>query len=702
MQPYVARKQKERFFEGFTKAASGAGVEELVNSQGPINRIFGPTGYEQGAQFYSANSSLDKFSSEVITDIDALKQMDPAEAAKALSAKSEALMTGDSGTNMLIQAGLIERMTPVMATVAKARVQWQQTTAINSMTTAHDDAANAFQGLAVASAALSDPSDETKLAYTAGVNTFLGGRGKPEGMTDESYLTYLESSAMSDIVGGRFYAVEAMRGAGAWKQMPEETQTKLDLAYERHSAKASQKAALPFVPDLIALETNIKLERISPMDAAAELARINAGVMAGSGTSIPLFDYKDFKASAGSVVDVLVAGDLRRQSRVEQIADANTRRGWDIEDRDLREAERAAAGEADAAEEATLSAQIATTWAMGDPVAGVAAGVPAKEYDRMALVEVRSGNVSGVIKAFKTTGWVSRVAAQALQAAVTSSIGEEYNPDVKQSHAQWTVMYNASPSAAAAHYGPLMGPMLKFNNLLKSTTPQNAFSKAFGDPTIYHPAAMPDGIKATAAKAIGDAIDGTESSSWNPFGATHLNASGRKTMTALLTNRVAALATGDNSLSPELLVTMALKDATADGSVERYGAFSWGNKSGTTPLSTLVGLKGADMDTVFSKVVGRQLKAAGYEAGADGQDYTITRTKLPNGHPALWIEARGDDGSQHSTTVTVADFKAYSQQLRDVKFIKQNGAKNNPAIMQRVTAYRARYGSTSTLLSPID
>jgi hypothetical protein len=228
-------------------------------------------------------------------------------------------------------------------------------------------------------------------------------------------------------------------------------------------------------------------------------------------------------------------------------------------------------------------------------------------------------------------------------------------------------------------------------------TPQNAFAKAFGNPAIYHPGAIPEGRKKEAREAIAALIDSTQSSEWNPFGSTNLNKSGRRALTALLTNRFATLATGDHTLSDEKIATQALASAEADGSVERFGAFAWGNRRGTTPLSRLVGLQGPEMEQVFTHVVDRQLKAAGFKAGASGDDYTITRLKLPNRHPAVWIEAVGDDGSARSTTVTVADFKAYSQQRRDVAFIKKNGAKANPMVMARIKAYRARYGSTETL-----
>ncbi|MBA3678495.1 MAG: hypothetical protein H0W74_14025 [Sphingosinicella sp.] len=692
MQPYVERKQKEKFFEGFTAAASGIGVEELVSSKNPINRIFGPTGYEQGAQFYTANTALDKFSGEVLTDIDTLKKLPPQEAARLLAAKSDELMTGDTGSNMLIQAGLMERMGPVMNTVAKARVEWQQTTAVNSMTVAHDTAADTLQTVMVAQAQMSDPTDVDRSAVSGAMQTFMAGRAKPEGMTDDSYLKYLKSSAMSDIQAGRFYSVAAMKQAGSWNLLDEDTQIKLEAAYEKQSNKASSRAALQYVPELIALETNIKLERIAPIAAAAELARINGLVMSTTGSEIPLFDYKDFTDTAGSVVDVLVAGDLRRQARVERLEDMKTQRGWQIEDREAEAAE-------DAAEVAEEAAQVTTVYAMGDITAGLTAGIPVAKFDQIALSQVRTGDFSGVINAYKTSKWVSKPAATSLQTAVTSSIGDEYNADVKRSHAEWASMYKANPAAAAAYYGDLHAPMLRFNTMLQNNTPQNAFAKAFGNPTIYHPASIPESRKKEVAAMLPAAIQATESGDWNPLGTSNLNpfakarlnSSGLRTVTSLLTNRVATLATGDHTLSTKALVNQAMATATADGSIERYGAFAWGNRPGTTPLRQLVGLKGKEMDEVFTEVVDRKLKAAGYKAGATGADYTITRMKMPNGHPAIHIEGVSEDGSGSTQIIaTVADFKRYQQHRLDKRYLAKT-VRQDPAVRARVQEFERMF-----------
>jgi len=661
MRPYVEQKQKEQFFKGFAEAASGTGIEELTNSNSPITKVFGPTGFEQGAQFYTANTALDQFSSEILADIDNLKQMVPAEAAKVLAAKSDSLMTTDQGSNMLIQAGLMERMGPVMNTVAKARMAWQQDTAVNSMNLAHDSASTAFQQVMVAQGAMSDPTDADRSAVQAAAHTFMSGRAKPEGMTDESYQKYLGGSAMSDIVAGRFYAVTAMKTAGSWNLMDEETRTKLEIAHEKHSNRANAKAALKYVPDLIKLETAIKLETVpgGAMGAAAELARINGLIMAASGTDIPMFDYKDFKGTAGSVVDVMVAGARRVENRREQLADAATARGYVIADRqeDAREAAEAVlVGVAD-----------------GDVPRAVANGAKPESFDAVFLTQVRKGDFGGIVQAYRVSSHVSRPAATQLQNAVTTSIGEEYNADVGKSHAQWKAIYAASPTAAAAYYGPLHAPMMTFDTLLGQGSPQNAFKRAFGNPGRYSPAAIPAERSKEATADLAKLIDTREGAWFGGYlgGGTKLNASGRAVSLQALKGYYGILAHNNPGQSSESIAAQAYARATADGVLERYGAYAWDNEKGTVPLARKIGLHGTDASAVISHVIERSLRLVGLKPD-DATSYEINHVRLPDGGQGMHVIADpGDGGRSRQTTIPLGVFRGY-QQYR--LLVKQQGA----------------------------
>jgi hypothetical protein len=688
MEPYVARKQAEKFFEGYTAAASGVAIEELTSSDSPITKIFGPTGFEQGAALYTANTALDTYSSEMLADKDTLKRLPPVELAKVLAEKSRALMTGDSGTNMLIQQGLIERMGPVMNTVAKARMEWHQSTAVNQMNLAHDAAADNLQKVIVAQVELGE-TDETKAAVASAFGQFMSGRAIPEGMTEDSYRKYLAASAMSDITAGRFYAVNAMKKAGAWNHLDEETRTKLELAYEKHSGKALTKAAYAIVPDLVALRTAIKTEQVpgGPMGAAREIARLNDKVKRLTGTTEDMFDYKDMSDEAGSVMDVIVASARRAESRRQQLEDIATQRGYQLEDREKDRLEAEAA--------------INTAWATGDVPGYLRAGGDSNSMEARALAEVRAGNVGGILNAYIVgDNWVSKSAAASLQRNVRNSIGDEYNKDVGRSYQQWKSMYAENANATAAYYGDIHAPMQRFHTMIEGgNAPQNAFAKAFGNPAVYNPTAIPAERKATYKAALDAVIDSGEPGMFN-FWGTSLNGSSRKRMSKILEGYFGVLATGDHGLSDEQIAKQSEARAKANGTLERYGRFAWGNNPNTKPLSAMVGVQGKEMDDLFAHVLDRQLKKAGVAGGASGDEDTIYRVKTPQGDTALWVEVPDEDGSGFkSTIITVAQLKEQQQYNMDMKWLRGNrttaerrgGTPASAVIHARIQAHRKAY-----------
>lgn len=665
MQPYLERKKKEQFIAGFTEAAHGTAIEELTSSGSPVTRIFGPTGFEEGAQFYTSQAALDTFSTDMMADMENLRKLPPAELAKAISAKSDALMTKDSATNVLIQGGLIERMGPVMKAAATARVEWQQGNAVNSMNIAHTAAATNHQQLMAALGTNPNPSDADRQAAQSYTQSFLAARGKPEGMTEASYLKYIATSTRADIVAGNFYAVEAMKTAGSWNLLDEETRTKLEIAYDTHSTKALTKAASALSPQLLALHTEIKMAaeidtttgqprgfKGGAIEAMKRLADLNNQAKGMVGTTVDLFDYKDFVAEGGNLVDVIISAKRRADDRANALADMQTRRNWELEDK-----------ERDATEKA---AQVTALWGIGDINAATAGGVDASNFNAIALAEARNGNYAGILRAYRNPGgsWTSPAVANMLQSAVKTAIGDEYTKEVGDAHKQWQALYKESPAAAAAYYGDMHPVMLSFDAKLRSNqSPQMAFMRSFGAADLHPATPIPENRKKSATEKIEAVIDGTEYSRWVPWGHAALSPSSRRITTDILTRRVAQLAAGDPGASDEALVKQALAAATADGSYERYGAYVIEqNKPGTRSLASLTGLQGEEMTATFSYIVARSLKRVGYKLDPEKQDTTIRRLKMPDGTPAFHVEARDPEGgATKAVLITVNDLKAYHQ-----------------------------------------
>lgn len=650
MAPAVEKRQQEQFFEGFVAAQSGIALDELDNSNKGLNRIFGPSSFEEGAQFYTAKKQVSDWSNELLADSDALKRMTPAEAAKVIAAKSVGMMTGHTQADQIIQAEIMKNTGPVLNTIAKERYVWQQEEAVAAVSSAAHSQALSLQNVMVAQGALSDPSDIDVSAMDNSLQTFRQGMMQPDGMDDDSYKSFLYNFSTKAMQDGNFYAVEAMRRSGVTGVFNDEENKKLEDAYTRYSNKAVGRAAGEFAPDLMTLDARIAMEQISPQDAVAELARINEQIKRRTGVTEDLFDYDDMRDLSKGVVGVAVASLRRAEAR-----------GWQLEDRQFSADQRAAERAEDAASEGDTAAQTSTVWAVGGANTGIASGMKAGDFDILALAEYRSGSVTNIVKNYQQEGWVSTRTAEVMQARVTSTLGDAYTKDTEKAYTEWGTMYKASPSAAAAYYGPHHQSFQRFDSLVRGgTSPNAAYQRSFGDPTIHGSADIPAERRKEATEAVEAHVSGMGTTWYNPtsWGNYNLNTSSRSAVSGAIGRQVAINA--KNSDRPTAsLVPEAIEQATANGSLEQAGQFAWSNRPGTQPLHRLMGVQKAAADKAFMSVLDDDLKKAGYSDGAYGDDYEVTRVKAPNGEPLIVVRAM-QDGDDVQVLIPMSKLKAYT------------------------------------------
>lgn len=605
MEPHLQRRQQEEFFRGMTEAQAGHATEEA--RAGSLSQIFGPTGYQEGAAFYNARQQLGDWQNDVLTNMDAFKRMAPDEAAKALADHSQKMMTGNPFADALIQQGIIEGSAPLLNTVAKERFAWQQQEAVTAFSKSSDTSATTLQQLLVRQSALTAPTDADKSATAVAVQNFARGMAKPEGMTDDSYKKFLVGFMRNQLQAGNFYAVEVMRNAGIDAVLTDDERTRLEDNYQRYGNRALGKAAMtPEIADaLIRLDTRIRLgedtpERITPIEAAAELARINSRIKRTTGLDIDLFDIEDIRGASGSVVDALVAGYRRAEDR-----------RWQIEDREDAQAFQREEREAERQENA---AQVNAAWAVGAPETGMAAGMEARDFDVLAINDYRAGDFSRIANSFAREGYVSNRTAQLMQAAITNNMGESYTKDFRRAYGEWSKLNKANGGAAAAYYGQYHVMMQRFDQLVSSgMLPNTAYIRSFGDPAAYAIESIPGDRRKALEDAIPGAINATES--WwigRVFGGrTLLNVPSREVVAATIRSYV--VTAGNNSTVPvNDLVGQAIQAEQAAGRLERYGAFAWRNPTGTKALSTLLRLQPREADSVVTQAIIQGLTEVGY------------------------------------------------------------------------------------------
>jgi len=648
VEPYVQREQQKKFYEGFNRAQQGIALDELDRSNKGIRSIFGPSDFEQGAQFYAGQKAVADHQQWVMDNQETLRTLDPTEAAHRMADDANARMTGHGDADLLIQKGIMEATGPLMATTAKNRFAWQQTEAVRQMGETTRAQAGSLQKLMSMDATMSSPDDAVSLVAQSSMTSFIGSMAKPEGMTIESYQGFISDFLRDSAEAGNMYAVEAMRAAGYDKLLTDDQRAKFEATFDKASHKVLGDAASSpdFVDRMTKLEVAKRAGTISREQYVEQARLLNEDLKRSTGSSANLFDYKDLVSGVGSIAEAQVAEYHRQEAR-----------GWAIEDRE--DAQRFQEAQA-ARKKAEDTAQVRALYAVGNTADGEMTGVgKSADYAILAANDYRAGNFDPLVMNFNKGKIFTGVATE-MQRNLESSLGRQYDDGSKKAYADWKTLHDKMPGAADAYFGKYAGPMNAFHELVTSgMPPEIAFTKTMNDPSKYVVAPVP----ANRKKEVDTAVSGAVSSynGWSlPFTRTNLNDSGRTTVSRLVERHVAMLMSGGSTMPAGKLAERAIPALEANGQLERYAQFAIENRPGTTPLHQLLRIKPEEADDVIPSVIDAKLKAAGYSTGAGGNNYDIYRVNDPNGRPALYVLAN-DGGRMYSAVVSYTDMSTAAE-----------------------------------------
>ena len=696
MAPHVKRRQDEVFWDGFTAQSRRNAGEEIKSRGGIISKIFGPTGYEEGAVFYRANTNVENWANKKLSEIDDLKRLAPEELSKTIYADYQSLLTDDPLVNQTIQGSMFKAAQPVLDAVQKARVSWQQEEGKSN---------HAAFLMARAERQQAYLSDEKNIPDQATVDAtladFLNAAQKPYGMTDESWHDNIVTVTRRMAQMGYGYGVQAMVKAGLLDTLQPEDQLRLEDSLLRYAGRASNGAlARPEIRDelakLKAEEALVRIGRPVPGGAAGHMQRLQAlndRVKRITGFDHDLFDAKEIVQGGMTIVQGLAAFEERRKARLEQLEDMETRRRWEKED------------EAEEAAEAATAAHAA--WATGDVQEALLRGtVLEKDFEQIANNALERGQYAELARAFDG-GWKSGVVRNKVQSAAQRSIGKQYTDATKQAYEQWKAMRAASPAMAQAYYGPtLMAQMENFNRQVGTLGPNMAFQQAFNNPFQYHTASWPVAKQREAKAAIKKIVDTRGERGW--FGRG-LNESAREALTETIWRESAVIAHNSDRL-PDDIVTDTGKSVLSDGRFEGYGRLGWRNPEGMATIGSLIGLRSNPelADKVVAGVIDRRLKTAGFADGAGAERYFIQRIKDEHDRPALYVRAGAGDEAR-LVIIGLAEFQKAATDAVASGVARYSKPRGPNATMQKVIAQNranvaardARSGTEIDLLDPV-
>lgn len=609
MEPAVKRKQQEQFFKGYTEAQSGKALKELTHNGSPLTKIFGPSGFAQGAQFYHGQAAIDKWTQAQLADRDNLKRLPPDELSKHMADTSQAMLTGDPYADQMIQSGLLEAQGPVIQTLTRDRVEWQQREMGEAMSSASSESARALQGIAKTNFALGEKADTEAIRTQA--QRFLGGMSKPEGMTDDNYQKFLYGFMRRNMSEGNFYAVELLRARGVDSVLTEDQQRQIEDGYQRYGARALDEAASePDITDrLLRLDARVAQvemeggEAASTQDVVDEYRSINSVLRQRTGVDKDFFDAGDIRSAGGKVMSAIVSRFNRLRSRAEAIEDRDYNRNAARQDR-LDEA-------------AEKLASVRTAWSTGNVTASIAAGMSSGDFDTVAMQDFSQGNYGTIARAYVQSGWKSNAVSTQVQAMTRSGIGDKYTEATKSAYGVWKQFHDTNPELSAAYFGEYDFAFNTFDRMQGVVGPEVAHRDAFARVGGYGINAVPPAKRREAEEQL-KGIVASRSHSWvNPlkWGNYTLTGVSQNQLVQALTDEYARIAEF-SPRDPDQMAQQAFNQATNSGRWEQYGHIGWLNTKGGKTIGQALGLHGMDA----AVVVEENIKAALGQVGIKSLD----------------------------------------------------------------------------------
>lgn len=642
VEPYIQRKQQEMFVKGMTEQMQAGAEVEIIDDDNPISRIFGPTGYEQGASFFVAQQKIAERQTGWVSEMDELKKLGSDELSKKIADDMQGMLTGNSWADAIIQKSLVEQSGPLINTVTKARLAWQQSNGREAHTKAIVAGAHALQGVAVAQSSMTAPDEESTLAINGATRNFHGLLAKPEGMMDDSYLESLTTASISMMQEGDFVAYESIK-EDMYNILDEKVVTRLEGQYLKYGTKAVEAVREQLMPQILDVYKKIETGEFSAIQAAAAYMQLNSAAQKMTGVKdIYLFHPKDIEQGGKRVIDVVVRTAERNEARINALADKQAE--WDHEAAVRRE-------EADA-----KTAVINTAWAQGDVNSAISESLASEgNFDAKAQAAFNTGRIQELVVPYMKEGWASSRTAETIQAGIASSIVEGYTDTTAQTYGRWKALYTANRSAAAEYFGKYHIAMLAFDGLMsagdKSMTPELAFARTFGNPDVTDVYSLRNEDRKVAKEAITrelSRIDG----GFLGIGSKGLNESAKAVIGRSIETFV-AMGRKNSTVSVPLLARQAYDMQIKNGTLENYGGFAWNNPKSTTPLYLATKTKPEAFAAIFRSEVDEQLKASGFKAGANGQNYEVVRQGA-----RIIVLATDDDGNSKTVQFTVGDLNA--------------------------------------------
>lgn len=620
MKPKLAAAQRENFYKGVVAARSGEAITDIVATDSPLSKIFGPSSYVQGAQFYKSQESLAKYNQDMIANADELARVPPSELGKRLNADAAAAMTGDPGTDILMQSAWVDQTGPALAVITRTRYAQQQAAATQAFTSNAATNAGLLQSLSnnIGNGTATRDDYNTQLRITAEAHMI------PPGMNPDTYRSLLPQMAKEYADKGNFHAVTFMKQSGALSHIDVDKRTKLDDYVERKEKEAAAKYRYGIMEELAMDKGALDSGAMTAEEWTTKTKERNAKFQQVTGVvDTPLIPFAEQEAGALTGVRNWYEGNAK-------VAAANR----------VASTKAATQAEKDRAE-ARETEQITTLFAVGS--AGEATslyGMTKHTVDALGVNAYTNAATPQaadqlLIQNWKGSKYVNEVLKNRFQQGLRATVQGDYSPAVETAASGFNRLVSTpdGAAAAAAYYAPEDRVRLERFNMLKQVGQPGpvAFKVAFQDP-------LTEAIDYT--KSYGDDKDirsvvKDRFTAWygdTKDGRTPLDEFSQRLVTGLVNKNVKTM-TANTGLSTAQAARQEVNGLMATG-LEVFGGHAWMKQANQGKLESYIrSEKNKDgyqyhavppqtLDKVFNEHVQEGIKSVG---GKDVDSYQVVR-----------------------------------------------------------------------------
>lgn len=487
IRPAIEQEQQAQFLQGAQRQMEGEALTSIIDSQPWYTKIFGPSASVQGARKIAEMASVDGVVNGMAADMGQLRALSSDEFYQELQNRTKSSLTGDSGTDTLIQMHVLESSQALIKAHTKEHYAWTQ----EQMSAQYTNAALAkAQQLQLAAQAhvrgtLSDEEfNQAKLQAASSLQPLAG-------QDQKSYFQSVKDAGKEAMQTGNWHFVDLIEKTGIVNAMPsKERQQWRDDKREAEQKGLSDLALGDYHIQLATMAAESQAGKISPNAVLNQVAAINNEVQQKTGLMRPMISAQD--------TETLIKGNLTGIFNAQEKA----------RDRAMQLAEK----RQEAIEKDRLVMMgIATGQAGNLAGAGAASRTDMQSVGTAILrTQMQQGNngwLPLVANNFNQGGFKFDYIESQMQGGLRGSEGEDYNPAWQHSFDVYSKL-NSIPgghAAAAAYAGEYAGKLQETYEAVHSGLPPDlAYQRIFQRPAA---ADLPKKSMQEVQEAIKDRIN---------------------------------------------------------------------------------------------------------------------------------------------------------------------------------------------------